>query len=91
MSLAEDVRPISRTSPNTCQKIKYSNRNDTPRSCPISDHRWSATQARILAPRTVKHVEIDVLDGQNRCLPCETLCSNCGQLTGPSVHLVGGV
>ncbi len=30
MSLAEDVRHDSRTNPSTCQKIKYSNRNDTP-------------------------------------------------------------
>jgi hypothetical protein len=27
--LAADVRPISRTNPTTCKKIKYSNRNDT--------------------------------------------------------------
>ena len=26
------------------------NRSDTPGSCPTSDHRWSATQARLLAP-----------------------------------------
>ena len=50
MSLVEDVRPISRTNPSTCRKIKYSNRSDTPGSCPTSDHRWSATQARLLAP-----------------------------------------
>jgi len=50
--LAAGVRPISRTSPSTCAKIKYSNRNDTLGSCPTSDHRWSATQARLLAPHT---------------------------------------
>ena len=33
--------------------LKYSNRSDTPRSCPTSDHRWSATQARLLAPQRV--------------------------------------
>jgi hypothetical protein len=42
--LVEDVRTISRTSPSTCQKIKYSNRNDTLGSCPPPDYRWSATQ-----------------------------------------------
>ena len=42
-SLAEEVRPSSRTSPSTCRKIKYSRRSDTPGSCPTSDHRWSAT------------------------------------------------
>jgi hypothetical protein len=50
MSLAADVRPISRISPSTCRKIEYSNRNDTPASCPIGNHRWSATQARLVAP-----------------------------------------
>ena len=49
-SLVEDVRPISRTNPSTCRKIKYSKRSDTPGSCPTSDHRWSATQSRVLAP-----------------------------------------
>ena len=29
MSLVEDVRPSSRTSPSTCWKIKYSSRSDT--------------------------------------------------------------
>ena len=28
-------------------------RDDTPGSCPTSDHCWSATQARLLAPRTM--------------------------------------
>ena len=50
--MAEDVRPISRTSPNTCEKIKYSNRSDTSGSCRPADHRWSATQARLLAPHS---------------------------------------
>jgi hypothetical protein len=50
MSLVADVRPIRRTSPSTWRKIKYSSRSDTPRSCPTGDHRWSATQARLLAP-----------------------------------------
>jgi hypothetical protein len=48
--LVDDVRAISRSSPSTCEKIKYSNRNDTLGSCPASDHRWSARQARLLAP-----------------------------------------
>ena len=52
MSLVEDVRPSSRTNPSTWRKIKYSSRSDTPGSCPTSDHRWSATQARLLAPHT---------------------------------------
>jgi hypothetical protein len=50
MSFVADVRHISMTSPSTCRKIKYSSRSDTPGSCPTSDHRWSATQARLLAP-----------------------------------------
>ena len=33
--------------------IKYSSRSDTPGSWPTSDHRWSATQARLLAPQRV--------------------------------------
>ena len=51
-SLVKDVRPSSRTSPSTCRKIKYSSRNDTPGSCPTNDHRWSASQTRLLAPHT---------------------------------------
>ena len=47
---------VSRTSPSTCRKIKYSNRSDTPRSCPTSDHRWSAAQARLRTPHTVRTV-----------------------------------
>ena len=49
--MAEDVWPISRASPSSCRKIKYSIRSDTPGSCPTGDHCWSATQARLLAPR----------------------------------------
>src|SRR4051812_25682582 len=49
-SLAADVRHDSRTSPSTRQNIKYSNRSDTPGSCPTSDYPWSATQARLLEP-----------------------------------------
>jgi hypothetical protein len=58
--LVEDVRHDSRTRPSTCQKSKYSNRNDTPGSCPTSDHHWSAPQAdfwhptRTAAPATVR-------------------------------------
>ena len=37
---------------STCRKITYSSRTDTPRSCPSSDPRWSATQAQLLTPRT---------------------------------------
>ena len=48
--MVDDVQAISRSSPSTCQKIKYSNRNDTLGSCPTRDHRWSAPQARLLAP-----------------------------------------
>ncbi len=55
MSLAEDVRPTSRINPSTCEKIKYSSRSDTPRSCLAGDHRWSATQARLLALHKVRH------------------------------------
>ena len=47
------MRPSSRTSPSTCRKIKYSSRSDTSGSCPTSDHRWSATQARLLAPHSL--------------------------------------
>jgi hypothetical protein len=57
MSLAEDVRHDSRTNPSTCQKTKYSKRKDTPGSCPTGDHRWSATQARLLAPHVCPEVE----------------------------------
>ena len=39
--------------PEHLPKIKYSNRSDTSGSCTTSDHRWSATQARLLAPHTV--------------------------------------
>ena len=54
MSFVADVRHISMTSPSTCRKIKYSSRSDTPGSCPTSDHRWSATQARLLAPHMIR-------------------------------------
>jgi hypothetical protein len=40
------------TSPRTCRKIRYSSRSDTPGSCLTSNHCWSATQARLLAPHT---------------------------------------
>jgi len=36
------------------QKIKYANRNDTAGSCPTTDHRRSARQARLLAPHKVR-------------------------------------
>ena len=52
--MVEDVRPFSRTSSSTCRKIKYSKRRDTPGSCPANDHRWSATQSRVLAPHRRK-------------------------------------
>jgi hypothetical protein len=55
MSLAADVRPTSRASPSTCRKIKYASRSDTSGSCPTGDHRWSLTQARLLAPHTLAH------------------------------------
>src|SRR4051794_40007802 len=55
-SLAPDLRPSSTTSPSTCRKIKYSNRNDTLGSCPTSHHRWSTRQPRVLAPHRVRAV-----------------------------------
>ena len=70
--MAADVRPSSRTSPSTCWKIKYSNCNDTWGSCPTLDYRWSATQARLLAPDTrartaALHVLVDErLTGMSR-------------------------
>ena len=56
MSFVADVRPSSRTSPSTCRKIKYSSRSDTLRSCPTGDYRWSAVQARLLAPHRLSRV-----------------------------------
>jgi len=57
------VRPISRTNPSTCRKIKYSSRSDTRGSCPTADYRWSATQARVLAPhRCDLQPLVDVID-----------------------------
>ncbi len=50
---AQALRCRSRTSPSTRQKIKYRNRSNTPGSCPTSDHGWSATPARLLAPHRV--------------------------------------
>jgi|SoiMethySBSTD1v2_1073268.scaffolds.fasta_scaffold1523927_2 hypothetical protein len=52
MSLMADVRPSSRTNLSTREKIKYRRRNDTPGSCLTGDHRWSATQAQLLAPHS---------------------------------------
>jgi hypothetical protein len=37
MSLVADMLPVGRTNPSTCQKIKYSNRSDTPVGCQNSD------------------------------------------------------
>ncbi len=54
MSLASDVRHVSRTNPSTRQKIKYSKRKDTPGSFPAGDHRWSATQADFWHPTGVR-------------------------------------
>jgi hypothetical protein len=45
-----EVRPSRRTSPSTCRKIRYSTRSDTPGIMSDRDYRWSATQARLLAP-----------------------------------------
>ena len=58
MSLVEDGRPIRRTKPSTRRKIKYSKRSDMPGSCPTGDHRWSATQSRVLASRRSSTVSI---------------------------------
>ena len=70
--MVADVRPISRTSPSTCQKIKYSNRNGTLGSCPTPDYRWSATQPRVLAPHRlglrageVAQLQLDDIDWRN--------------------------
>jgi hypothetical protein len=54
MSFVADVRPSSSTNPSTWRKIKYSSRTDTWGSCPISDRRWSATQARLLTPHSLR-------------------------------------
>jgi Thioredoxin like C-terminal domain len=64
--LLADVRPISRTNPSTWRKIKCSNRSDTPGSCPTSDHRWSATQARLLAPHNLGHAQSSGFASQTR-------------------------
>jgi len=34
MSLVEDVRPINRSSPSMCWKIRYNSRNDTAQIVP---------------------------------------------------------
>jgi hypothetical protein len=59
-SLVVEARAIRRTSPSTCQKIKYNNRSDTLGSCPPVDHRWSVTQTRVLAPHRMWDVESGV-------------------------------
>src|SRR3954463_2384972 len=50
----EDVRPICRTSPSTCRKIRYSSRSDTPAIMPNSwanaDHRKPAGYATFWNP-----------------------------------------
>ena len=38
------------TGPRACRKITYSNRSDSPGSCPTGNHGWSANQARLLTP-----------------------------------------
>ena len=45
----------------TCRKITYSNRSDSPGSCPTGNHRWSATQARPLTPHRAKQLDIEPL------------------------------
>src|SRR4051812_39907778 len=54
--------------PEHLTKIKYGSRSGTPGSCPTSDHRWSATQARLLAPHRIRG------DGESpdRVRPCFT-------------------
>jgi hypothetical protein len=49
--LVEEVLTISRTSPSTCLKIKYSSRSDTLGSCPTPDYRWSATWPEFWNPQ----------------------------------------
>ena len=43
--------------PEDLPEVKYSNRNDTAGSCPIGNHRWSSTQARLVAPHVCPEVE----------------------------------
>ena len=45
------------------------NRSDTPGSCPTSDHRWSATQARLLAPHRAKKT----IAARSRGFPVEAM------------------
>ena len=45
----------------TCRKITYSNRSDSPGSCPTGNHRWSATQARPLTLHRAKQLDIEPL------------------------------
>ena len=98
MSLAEDVRHDSRTNPSTCQKIKYSNRNDTPGSSLTSDHRWSANQARLLAPhRAARGLRVparnallaDVVPAHayGRAYGFERTMDNLGAIVGPLLAL----
>jgi hypothetical protein len=49
-SLVEDVRTMSRTSPSTCQKIRYSSRSEILRSRVTVDYRWSAARPEFLNP-----------------------------------------
>jgi hypothetical protein len=44
------------------RSVKYSNRSDTPGSCPTSDHRLSATQAGLLAPHRVEYSLTDLCE-----------------------------
>ena len=59
--------------------LKYSKRKDTPGSCPTGDHRWSAPQARLLAPhnRVARDKPRGLIDGkQLREWLCEYLGIN---------------
>jgi hypothetical protein len=73
-SLVVDVRPVNRTSPSTCRKIKYSNRSGTLRSCPTPDHRWSATLPRVLEPHRPTVFEfLSAEDGPARAFSADAL------------------
>ena len=58
--LGGDVRPISRTSPRAPAGRSSTAAAETPRDhCPTRDHRWSATQARLLAPHRLNWIECE--------------------------------
>jgi hypothetical protein len=54
------VYPGASSSTATC--------SDTPGSCPTGDHRWSATQVRLRAPRSVNEELASVFAGYDLTL-----------------------